>query len=82
VPKEEADLVGDLRYAWRSLKKVAAEVSEQLASVQVTVLVLEGQAGAVLHRLPLDSCKGRVGPGAGWQGRQLLRTWPPLPPGG
>jgi len=35
VPKEEADMVGDLGYSWRKLKKAAAEVSDALATVQV-----------------------------------------------
>lgn len=35
VPKEEADLVGDLHYSWRKLRKLAAEVADNLATVQV-----------------------------------------------
>ncbi|KAL4452763.1 hypothetical protein ABPG75_008425, partial [Micractinium tetrahymenae] len=35
VPKEEADLVGDLHYSWRKLKKLAADVADNLATVQV-----------------------------------------------
>ena len=35
VPKEEADLVGDLRYSWRKLKKLSADVGDNLATLQV-----------------------------------------------
>ena len=35
VPKEEADLVGDLRYSWRKAKKQAADVTDALATLQV-----------------------------------------------
>ena len=35
VPKEESDLVGDLRYSWRKLKKLAADVGDSLATLQV-----------------------------------------------
>ena len=35
MPKEEADLVGDLRYSWRKLRRLAGEVSERLAQLQL-----------------------------------------------
>lgn len=35
MPKEEADMVGDLGYSWRKLKRAAAEVADTLATVQV-----------------------------------------------
>ena len=35
VPKEETDLVGDLRYSWRKLKKLAAETADSLSRLQV-----------------------------------------------
>eukprot|EP00887_Chlorella_sp_A99_P001633 scaffold8.g1633.t1 len=35
VPKEEIDLVGDLRYSWRKLRKLAADTADGLARVQV-----------------------------------------------
>lgn len=35
VPKEETDMVGDLRYSWRKLKKLALEVSDTLSRLQV-----------------------------------------------
>lgn len=34
VPKEEAALVSDLRYGWRKLRKLAADVSDGLARLQ------------------------------------------------
>jgi len=46
VPKEEADLVGDLRYSWRKLKKLAADVSDNLAKVQVRQGAWGGTAAA------------------------------------
>ena len=49
VPKEEADLVGDLRYCWRKLRKQAGEVAESLAMLQVgcCVQALGGCVAAV-----------------------------------
>lgn len=35
MPKEEADMVGDLGYSWRKLKRAAAEAADTLATVQV-----------------------------------------------
>jgi hypothetical protein len=35
VPKEETDMVGDLRYSWRKLKKLALDVSDSLSLLQV-----------------------------------------------
>eukprot|EP00741_Cyanophora_paradoxa_P017811 tig00021017_g17202.t1 len=34
VPKEEVDMVSDLRYAWKKLRKQAADVSETLSQLQ------------------------------------------------
>ena len=34
VPKEEADMVGDMGYSWRKLKKAAVDVADTLATVQ------------------------------------------------
>lgn len=34
VPKEELDCVGDLRYCWRKLKRLAGEVGDRLAQLQ------------------------------------------------
>ncbi|KAI3432720.1 hypothetical protein D9Q98_004263 [Chlorella vulgaris] len=36
VPKDEADLLGDTRYSWRKLKKLAGEVADRLATLQVS----------------------------------------------
>lgn len=36
VPKEETDMVGDLRYSWKKLRKLATDVSDCLARLQVT----------------------------------------------
>lgn len=35
VPKEESDMVSDLHYSWRKLRKLATEVSNKLAKLQV-----------------------------------------------
>ena len=35
VPKEESDMVSDLHYNWRKLRKLATEVSNKLAKLQV-----------------------------------------------
>lgn len=35
VPKEETTMVSDLRYAWKKLKRVATEVSDNLTRLQV-----------------------------------------------
>lgn len=35
MPKEEADQVGDLRYSWKKLRKLAVDVSDGLAKLQV-----------------------------------------------
>eukprot|EP00899_Mesostigma_viride_P009796 jgi/Mesvir1/18818/Mv04309-RA.2 len=35
VPKEEIDQVGDLRYSWKKLRKLANDVSDNLARLQV-----------------------------------------------
>ncbi len=35
VPKEETDMVGDLRYSWKRLRKLSTDVSDNLARLQV-----------------------------------------------
>ena len=35
VAKEETDMVGDLRYSWRKLRKLATDVSDNLSCLQV-----------------------------------------------
>jgi hypothetical protein len=35
LPKEDVDQVGDMRYSWRKLRKLSAEVDDTLAQVQV-----------------------------------------------
>lgn len=35
VPKEETGMVSDLRYGWKKLRKLATEVSDNLAGLQV-----------------------------------------------
>lgn len=35
VPKEETDLVSDLRYSWKKLKKLSMDVSDTLSRLQV-----------------------------------------------
>lgn len=34
VPKEESDLVSDLHYSWKKLRKLATELSNKLAKLQ------------------------------------------------
>ena len=36
MPKEESDMVGDMQYSWRKLKKQAVDVAENLATLQVS----------------------------------------------
>ena len=36
VPKEETDMVSDLRYSWRKLRKLSTDVSDTLARLQVS----------------------------------------------
>ena len=36
VPKEETDMVSDLRYSWKKLRKLATDVSDQLTRMQVS----------------------------------------------
>jgi hypothetical protein len=50
VPKEESDLVGDLRYSWRKLKKLAADVGDSLATLQVSGRVVERVGKRVCRR--------------------------------
>ena len=38
VPKEESSMVSDLRYGWKKLRKLATDVSDNLARVQVHLL--------------------------------------------
>ena len=40
VPKEETDMVGDLRYSWKKLRKLSTDVSDNLARLQVTWIFL------------------------------------------
>ena len=35
MPKDEVDTVSDLRYSWKKLRKLATEVSDGLAKLQV-----------------------------------------------
>ncbi len=35
VPKEETSMVSDLRYGWKKLRKLAAEVADNLNRLQV-----------------------------------------------
>ena len=35
MPKDEMDTVSDLRYSWKKLRKLATEVSDGLAKLQV-----------------------------------------------
>ena len=37
VPKEETDMVGDLRYSWKKLRKLSTDVTDNLARLQVTI---------------------------------------------
>lgn len=36
VPKEETDMVSDLRYSWKKLRKLATDVSDTLTRMQVS----------------------------------------------
>lgn len=38
VPKEETDMVGDLRYSWKKLRKLSTDVSDNLARLQVVCI--------------------------------------------
>ena len=35
VPKDETDLVSDMRYSWKKLRRMASDVSDNLARLQV-----------------------------------------------
>ena len=35
VPKDETDIVSDMRYSWKKLRKLASDVSDNLARLQV-----------------------------------------------
>ena len=48
VPKEETALVSDLRYGWRKLRKLATDVSDNLARLQARGW---GQAPSVMRAL-------------------------------
>ena len=37
VPKEETDMVSDLRYSWKKLRKLATDVSDTLTRMQVWI---------------------------------------------
>lgn len=52
MPKEEADLVGDLHYCWRKARRAAGEVQDRLATLQVGAGegCLTGGAGGVGRR--------------------------------
>ena len=38
LPKEEVDGVGDLRYAWRALRKRSLDAAAELARLQVRLI--------------------------------------------
>ena len=61
VPKEETDMVGDLRYSWKKLRKLSTDVSDNLARLQVSI---RQDADHLLeHALPLCMLhKGPCGP--------------------
>lgn len=45
VPKEETDMVGDLRYSWKKLRKLSTDVSDNLARLQVRHIALRRGRG-------------------------------------
>ena len=48
VPKDETDIVSDMRYSWKKLRKLASDVSDNLARLQVRInfiLVLHCRCG-------------------------------------
>lgn len=59
VPKEESDLVSDLHYSWKKLRKLATDVSNKLAHLQagfkrelikqVNVFVVEARSFKCVH---------------------------------
>lgn len=51
VPKEETDMVGDLRYSWKKLRKLSTDVSDNLARLQVINLLHENAQLSSLPRL-------------------------------
>ena len=55
VPKEETDLVGDLRYSWKKLRKLSTDVSDNLARLQVSNLSMRDCMWLPL-RLPAWRC--------------------------
>ena len=46
VPKEETDMVGDLRYSWKKLRKLSTDVSDNLARLQVTEHLINSAASS------------------------------------
>ncbi len=58
VPKEETDMVGDLRYSWKKLRKLSTDVSDNLARLQVHLhhLMLGSLTVPLLHLLTAIIC--------------------------
>ena len=59
MPKDEVDTVSDLRYSWKKLRKLATEVSDGLAKLQVCFMPAETQqctAQAVMHVSAVKAC--------------------------
>jgi len=58
VPKEETDMVGDLRYSWKKLRKLSTDVSDNLARLQVHLhhLLLGSLTFTLLHLLTAIIC--------------------------
>ena len=58
VPKEETDMVGDLRYSWKKLRKLSTDVSDNLARLQVHLhhLMLSSLTFTLLHLLTAIIC--------------------------
>ena len=58
VPKEETDMVGDLRYSWKKLRKLSTDVSDNLARLQVHLhhLLLGSLTFTLQHLLTAIIC--------------------------
>ena len=58
MPKDELDTVSDLRYSWKKLHKLATDVSDGLAKMQVRLAprTLEGIAAVSGYRRFCNWC--------------------------
>ncbi len=56
VPKDETDIVSDMRYSWKKLRKLASDVSDNLARLQVCLPIFNRHLHDSPTRRTASSC--------------------------